>query len=233
MCYRPGPAAGGARPEVSLDGDAAVATITVLFGPDNLGAHKMTHSPFTVGRDPTCGATIDNAGVSRYHCKFIWDGKHFFVEDMESANGTYHHGHKIRKASIADGDKVQIGKFTLLFKHGKDEAPPSIKEEWSLGPRSEKEAMSDPMLTFKMDGQAMRRQMEEMQTRAPAGPRRAADVARAFRPSAEPSGVRRPRKSLVGRLFKFVVILALLGVLALAAFAALQSLGVIDIDLNW
>jgi predicted component of type VI protein secretion system len=224
---------GRVRPEASLDGKTAVATVTVMFGPDNLGAHKVTHSPFTVGRDQSCGATIDNAGVSRFHCKFIWDGKHFFVEDMESANGTFHHGHKIRKASITDGDKVQIGKFTLLFKHSKDEAPPSIKEEWSLGPKSEKEAMSDPMMTFKMDGRAMRQQMQQMQTGGPAGPQRASDVARAFRPAGEPSGVHRPKRSLIGRFFKFVVVVALLGVLALAAFALLKSLGVIDIDLNW
>ncbi len=209
-----------------------MATITVMFGPDHLGAHKVTHSPFTVGRDSACGATIDNAGISRFHCQFIWDGKHFFVEDMESANGTYHHAHKIRKASIGDGDTIQIGKFTLLFKHGKDEAPPSIKDEWSLGPKGEKEAMSDPMMTFQMDGQAIRSQMEQMQSRAPAGPQRASEVARSFKPSGEPSGVGRAPRSLVGRLFRFIIVLGLLGVLALATLACLKSLGV-NIDLNW
>lgn len=209
-----------------------MATLAVMFGPDNLGAHKMTHSPFSVGRDATCDATIENAGISRFHCKFIWDGKHFFVEDMESANGTYHHGHKIRKANIVDGDKIQIGKFTLLFKHGKDESPPSIKEEWTLDGSSEKDVVSDPMMTFQMDGQAMKRQMEQMKSR-PAGPQRAADVARTFKPSAQASGVRRKRGSLIGRFFKLVVVLALLGVVALGVAAVLQTLGVINIDLDF
>lgn len=210
-----------------------MATITVMFGPDNIGAHKIMHSPFSVGRDASCDATIDNAGVSRFHCKFSWDGKHFFVEDMESANGTFHHGHKIRKVSIVDGASVQIGKFTLLFQHGKDEAPPSIKEEWSLGSDSEKKVMSDPMMTFQMDGRKMQQKMQDMRSGAPAGPQRASDVARAFKPGGEPSGVRRAPSSLIGRLFKFVVVLALLGVLALAAFACLKSLNVIDVDLGW
>jgi len=200
-----------------------MATLAIMFGPDNLGAHKMTHSPFTVGRDVSCDCTIDNAGVSRFHCKFIWDGKHFFVEDMESANGTFHHGHKIRKTSIANDDKVQIGKFTIIFRHSKDESPPSIKEGWE---ESEKAAVSDPMMTFQMDGRAMQRQMQEMGSRPPAGPQRASDVARAFKPS----GAKSSQGSLAGKLFKFVIALALLGVVALAAFGVLKQLGMIPDD---
>lgn len=217
-----------------------MATITVLFGQDNLGAHKITHSPFSVGRDKTCDAMIDNAGVSRFHCKFIWDGKHFFVEDMESANGTYHHGHKIRKASIGSGDKIEIGKFTLIFKHGKDESPPSIKEEWSLGGQSEKAAVSDPMLTFKMDGRQMREKMQAMGASAGTGPRRASDVARAFAsggpggpPSSVRSGVRRAPRSLAGRFLKLIMVLVVLGALGAAAVVCLKTAGVIDIDIGF
>jgi len=207
-----------------------MATIAVMFGSDNLGAHKITHSPFSVGRDPTCDATIDNAGISRFHCKFIWDGKHFFVEDMESANGTFHHGHKVRKTSIADGDKIQIGKFSLIFKHGKDEALPSIREEWSLDGKAEKDAVSDPMVTFQMDGRALRRQMQDGQSPDAAGPQRASEVARSFKPSAKPSGVRRAGGGIAGGLVKFFVVVLLLGVVALAAFACLKSLGINPLD---
>jgi len=212
-----------------------VATIAVMFGHDNLGAHKMTHSPFSVGRDPTCDASIDNAGISRFHCKFIWDGKHFFVEDMESANGTFHHGHKVRKASITDGDKIQIGKFSLIFKHGKDEAPPSIREEWSLDGKGEKDAVSDPMVTFQMDGRALRRQMQGGPSPEAAGPQRASDVAQSFRPASKPSavrsGVRRAGGGVAGGLVKLVVVVLLLGVVGLAAYAVLQSLGISLADL--
>jgi hypothetical protein len=87
-------------------------------------------------------------------------------------------------------------------------------------------------MTFQMDGQAMKRQMEQMKSR-PAGPQRAADVAQGFKPSARPSGAGRKRGSLIGRFFKLVGVLALLGVVALGVAAVLQTFGVINIDLNF
>jgi hypothetical protein len=70
--------------------------------------------------------------------------------------------------------------------------------------------------------------MKEMQSRAASGPQRASDIAGAFKPAK--SGVRpRPGGSILGKFIKLVVVLGLIGVVALAIVASLDSLEVIDI----
>jgi predicted component of type VI protein secretion system len=194
-----------------------MAEVTVMFGGAQVSQHRIAHNPFVVGRDGSCDVSIDNVGVSRNHCQFTHDGKRWYVEDMGSANGTYHRGQKIRKAPIGDGDQVQIGKHTLVFKRGapNELAPPpkggvaAAAAAGGPGPAAatgatEKDIVSDGMMTFKMDARLIHQQMG---AKASTGPQRAAQVASAFGgPSAKKAG-----GSVLWRLFKGLIVLAALG----------------------
>ncbi len=70
----------------------------------------------TVGRDPTCDLVLDNMGVSRQHFGVVMDGEHFYVEDASSANGVYVNGVPTRKQRLYDGDTIQVGKFSVVFR---------------------------------------------------------------------------------------------------------------------
>jgi pSer/pThr/pTyr-binding forkhead associated (FHA) protein len=210
-----------------------MASITVLFGSDNVGTHKIVCHPFVVGRDLSCELTIDNVGVSREHCRFLWDGKHFFVEDMGSANGTFHHGHKIRKASLGNGDKIQIGKYTLIFSETPGESPPADKggEVVPAGPgrRAEKSAASDNLLTFKMDARQLQARIAEAEARPGSAPQRAADLAKTFTGGASGAATvrtRRPR-SFLGSIVRLLAVTTLIAALGAAALIALKSFGLI------
>ncbi len=207
-----------------------MATVSILFGGENVGTHRIVRHPFVIGRDSSCDVTIDNIGVSREHCRFVWDGKHFFIEDMDSSNGTFHHGHKIRKASLGDGDEIKIGKFTLVFNHTPGEAPPSPK---AGGPGDAPAAEApdkvrkpdDAMLTFQMDSSALQAHL----SKPDAGPQRAADVANSFGSRGPPTAQmsNSGQGSFLGGAVKVMAVLALLAVLAAAAVFALKQLGFI------
>lgn len=52
-------------------------------------------------------------GISRKHAQFIWDDGKWFVEDLESTNGTYINGNPLKgkqRLSLKLGDKVGISK---------------------------------------------------------------------------------------------------------------------------
>jgi diguanylate cyclase (GGDEF)-like protein len=53
-------------------------------------------------------------GISRLHCRvrLLPDG--LFVEDLASRNGTFCNGQKVTKTMIKDGDKLQLGRTTIL-----------------------------------------------------------------------------------------------------------------------
>jgi predicted component of type VI protein secretion system len=198
-----------------------MATVTVLIGGENMGTHTITHSPFVVGRDASCDVTIDNPGISRNQCQFVWDGKRYHIEDMESANGTFHHGHKIRMSPLADGDKINIGKFVLLFNWPPGDRVPDAKG----GERkvSEEAPVTDVMKTFKMDARLIHARMDK----PGAGPMRASDLARSFAASSPQSTVKM-RASRPSALWRAVKFLFVVGVLTGAAYYLLQSLGVIE-----
>ncbi|MBT8495643.1 MAG: GGDEF domain-containing protein [Deltaproteobacteria bacterium] len=68
----------------------------------------------TIGRSEHSDVQLRDSGISRRHCNFIREGTRFKVEDLDSRNGTYVNGKRISRAILEDGDKVQLGRSTIL-----------------------------------------------------------------------------------------------------------------------
>lgn len=75
----------------------------------------------TVGRKPDNDIVIDNPAVSGHHCRIVLQGETYFVEDLESTNGTLVNEKRIMRAGLHHNDVVQIAKHSLLFVE--DQAP--------------------------------------------------------------------------------------------------------------
>jgi len=186
-----------------------MATITVILGDQQIGTHAMKHHPFSIGRDASCDVPIENIGLSRKHCRFLFEGGKYFVEDAGSSNGTFVNGERIQKSEVKDGDEVQAGKFKLVFRCAAGEPPPPPRGD---GPQLEPErpaAPSDQMKTFQMSADDLRSKMGS------GGPsvsgQRAGDVAG----GPKPEGVSKTA---------FYAVIAVFGVLALALAATILFL---------
>lgn len=69
-----------------------------------------------IGRDPNASVWLDLPGVSRQHARVVVAGEQVTVADLDSKNGTYVRGERIRSAvAVADGDEIRVGPavFTL------------------------------------------------------------------------------------------------------------------------
>jgi putative nucleotidyltransferase with HDIG domain len=74
--------------------------------------------PFTVGRDRENKLPIRSSAVSRYHAVLTGsDGDHY-VEDLDSTNGTFLNGKRVKKAQISPGDKITIANVDILVEAG-------------------------------------------------------------------------------------------------------------------
>jgi hypothetical protein len=63
-----------------------------------------------LGRDPRCGCPLDDPAVSTLHAVIDRTGEGWFIEDLQSLNGTWVRGERIQKrATIAAGDVVRLG----------------------------------------------------------------------------------------------------------------------------
>ncbi len=70
----------------------------------------------TIGRGETCSLVLGDDLVSKEHCLIRAEGGYFFIEDLDSSNGTYLDSKKIKKKSLLnDFERIVIGKTVLRF----------------------------------------------------------------------------------------------------------------------
>ncbi|MDH3216486.1 MAG: HD domain-containing protein [Candidatus Krumholzibacteria bacterium] len=70
--------------------------------------------PFTVGRDRENRLHIESTAVSRFHAVLFAENSEHYVQDMESTNGTFLNGKKIKRSKINPGDKVTIANVDIV-----------------------------------------------------------------------------------------------------------------------
>ena len=70
-----------------------------------------------IGRDPDAALWIDHASVSRRHARIVISHGKVKLEDLGSKNGTLLNGKRIaRSRPLSDGDEIQIGPKTMVFR---------------------------------------------------------------------------------------------------------------------
>ena len=69
----------------------------------------------SVGRKPDNDVVIDNPAISGHHCKLVKQGSGFFVEDLESTNGTFLNEKRVKTSGLKHNDVVGLAKHALVF----------------------------------------------------------------------------------------------------------------------
>ena len=70
-----------------------------------------------IGRGRKCEISIDDRFMSLRNSRIFKVGKKFYIEDLDSTNGTYLNGEPISNSAVEllDGDKISIGRVNFLF----------------------------------------------------------------------------------------------------------------------
>lgn len=89
--------------------------ITLQLGDKVLATYEANNEEFTIGRSADNDIQIDNLAVSGKHARVRKVLKTFLIEDLNSTNGTFVNEKKIDRYELIDGDRVTIGKHSLLF----------------------------------------------------------------------------------------------------------------------
>ncbi len=58
---------------------------------------------------------LGDAAVSARHFEVEERGSEFFVRDLQSSNGTFLNGHRVRSAKLETGDRITAGGTTFTF----------------------------------------------------------------------------------------------------------------------
>jgi serine phosphatase RsbU (regulator of sigma subunit) len=79
--------------------------------------------PLRIGRVPGNDLVLPAPEVSRAHCSISLVGGRAVATDLGSTNGTFLDGQRLAAPTeLADGAKLRIGAFTLVYRHGVREA---------------------------------------------------------------------------------------------------------------
>jgi pSer/pThr/pTyr-binding forkhead associated (FHA) protein len=63
-----------------------------------------------------CDIVIASKSISRENTRIRREGRHWFLEDLGSTNGTYLNGERIlTPMNLRDGDSIKVGDVTFIF----------------------------------------------------------------------------------------------------------------------
>lgn len=107
-----------------------------------LASYETENDLITIGRNPKNDIHIDNLAVSSDHAVIKKVMSVYFIEDLQSTNGTFVNEKQIDKYELLDGDHVIIGKHSLDFHFQEESRPQSDYDKTMvLDTRQQKELL--------------------------------------------------------------------------------------------
>lgn len=86
------------------------ASLTVISGPETGRVIAVAESCL-IGRGRECTVQVEDTSVSRLHARISRIDEHgaYLLEDLNSRNGTFVDGYRIKRHEILDGQRIQLG----------------------------------------------------------------------------------------------------------------------------
>ncbi len=137
------------RAEESLSPDAihvsdpnelrlGAARLVVTSGGEALAEIRLQRPRLVLGRDECCDICLESTYVSRYQNLFMETPDGWLLIDLNSTNGSFVNGRRVREHQLRDGDLIAIGQYQLRFTAGdaeKGEKPSKRGEDTLVGPK--------------------------------------------------------------------------------------------------
>lgn len=109
-------------------------SLKVITGPTPDAVFKVTNGT-TLGRDAASEINLVAPGVSRRHLQFNLEAHEWWVQDLNSVNGTFVNGAKITRHRLQDGDVISMSDLSLRF--GLESPPPPPRPKRVASPATE------------------------------------------------------------------------------------------------
>ena len=92
-----------------------MAKLIVTLDDKLINVISIEKTRMTLGRRPYNDIMVDNLAVSGEHAAIQAIGAEFYVEDLNSTNGTYINGKKVKRQILQNGDQIELGKYVLKY----------------------------------------------------------------------------------------------------------------------
>lgn len=120
-----------------------MAKIIVTLDDALIKVVPLNKERMTLGRRPYNDIVVDNLAVSGEHAALQAIGREYYIEDLNSTNGTFINGKKIKRQILHTGDSIEIGKYAIKYANdvldGKEAVAVTQKSAGESQERSSKE----------------------------------------------------------------------------------------------
>lgn len=91
-----------------------------LFTPEGKLLASLERPILTIGKKRgEVDVMLDDASVSRIHARITAEKENFYLEDMNSTNGTFKNGLRLQpyeKRKLEEEDEIKCGKVSVVFR---------------------------------------------------------------------------------------------------------------------
>jgi adenylate cyclase len=77
--------------------------------------YSINKIPFKIGRDRKNDLVLESKIVSRKHAQIRWGKEGLAIVDLDSHNGTFVNGARVKEVVLRDGDEILIGEALILY----------------------------------------------------------------------------------------------------------------------
>ena len=68
-----------------------------------------------IGKSKEADFQPKGKGISRMHCRIMWDNGKYVIEDMGSKNGVRVNRQKVQNAPLTKGDYIELGLVGMYY----------------------------------------------------------------------------------------------------------------------
>ena len=113
-------------------------TLFVIRGADQGSRFELTEPTLRLGRDASSAIQIHDTQVSRHHAEIRRVGNDYAISDLNSSNGTFVNGQRIRQHPLASGDQLQVGNTLMLYTGPAEESHEDLANSISISPPADR-----------------------------------------------------------------------------------------------
>lgn len=121
-----------------------------VYWPDRpLESYRLNKATIAVGRSTGNDIVLDTTTISRYHITLAFKDQQVWLEDLESANGTYVDGVRVAAhdpVQLRGGEEIQIGEVRLIFH------PPAAIEPVGAEEITQRVVLTQPCCQIELQG---------------------------------------------------------------------------------
>jgi type II secretory pathway predicted ATPase ExeA len=95
--------------------EVEAAHLIVSSGGRQLADIKLDRPRMILGRDAGCDISLDSTYLSRFQNLFMQTENGWLIIDLNSTNGCFVNGRRVREHRLRDGDSISVGHHQLMF----------------------------------------------------------------------------------------------------------------------